>query len=89
MGSDVLKLPAQQVARLAEALAQRQSGKPLRVGIVRDAEMRDVIGPLPSFPALTLLRLTSKPMARSRISISPPDRASLRRKWKPAFETLS
>jgi predicted homoserine dehydrogenase-like protein len=57
MGSDVLKLPAQQVARLAEALAMRQSGKPLRVGIVRDAGMRDAIGPLPSFPGLDLVAL--------------------------------
>jgi len=57
MDSEVLKLPAQQVARLAGALAIRQSGKPLRVGIVRDAEMRDATGVPPSFPGLDFVSL--------------------------------
>jgi predicted homoserine dehydrogenase-like protein len=57
MGSDVLKLTARQVARLAEALAAQQSEKPLRVGLVRDAGTRSAMGAVPRFPGLDLVTL--------------------------------
>lgn len=57
MDGDVLKMPAQQIARLAESLATRQSAEPLRVGIVLDIEMRSVMSALPRFPGLSFVTL--------------------------------
>jgi len=55
MGSDVLKLPAQEFARLARTLSARRSANPLRIGLVRDAETRNAMGSVPRFPGLDVV----------------------------------
>lgn len=55
MESDVLILPPKDIARLAQAVASRASGKPVRVGLMRDAESRKAMGPTPIFPGIEIM----------------------------------